>query len=82
VKKRKMFAVNGIYNGKEVRITYKFFDSKKYKVVITFIEELHEEESDLRSFSNQETGLEFWNDAAEDVYQDYIIHKSQNNENR
>jgi hypothetical protein len=77
-----MFAVNGIYNGKEVRITDKFFDSKKYKVVITFIEELHGEESDLRNFSNQGTGLEFWENSAEDVYQDYITHKSQNIENR
>jgi hypothetical protein len=36
-----MLSVNGIYDGKSVKITDIITEKKKYKVVITFIEELH-----------------------------------------
>ena len=42
------------------------------KVVITFIEELPEEDKELRDFSAQTNGLDFWKDSAEDLYQDYL----------
>jgi hypothetical protein len=70
-----MIAVNGIYDGKVVKITDKITEKKKFKVVITFIEEIQQNDSDLRDFSAQTNGLDFWNDSREDLYQDYLIPK-------
>ena len=67
-----MISVNGIYDGKSVNITDKINEKKKYRVVVTFIEELPEEDIKLRDFSAQTNGLGFWKDSAEDVYQDYL----------
>lgn len=68
-----MLAVHGIYDGKAVRITDKISEKKKYKVVVTFIEELEENDADLRNFASQTSGLSFWEDPKEDIYQDYLI---------
>lgn len=67
-----MFAVHGIYDGKSVKITDKLTEKKKYKVVVTFIEELQSNDNELRDFSAQTTGLDFWEDPKEDIYQDYL----------
>ena len=67
-----MLAIHGIYDGKTIKITDKITEKKKYKVIITFIEELYQDDNDLRNFSSQTKGLEFWNDSREDVYQDYL----------
>lgn len=67
-----MFSVRGIYDGKSVRITDKISEKKKYKVVITFIEEILEEDKALRDFSAQTAGLDFWGNPDEDHYQDYL----------
>jgi hypothetical protein len=66
-----MLAVHGIYDGKSVKITDKITERKKYKVVVTFIEELQQQDNDLRDFSAQTSGLDFWSDSNEDIYQDY-----------
>jgi hypothetical protein len=71
-----MLTVNGIYDGKTVKITDKITEKKKFKVVVTFIEELEQGDDDLRNFSAQTDGLDFWEDTAEDIYQDYITPKS------
>jgi hypothetical protein len=71
-----MLAVNGIYDGKSVKITDKITEKKKYKVVITFIEELTNYDAHLRDFSAQTKGLDFLEDPGEDLYQDYITQKS------
>ena len=68
-----MLAVNGIYDGKSVFITDKISENKRYKVVVTFIEELPQTDSDIREFSAQTSGLEFWHDEQEDIYQDFVI---------
>ena len=70
-----MLAIHGIYDGKTIKITDKVTEKKKYKVVITFIEEISQNDEDLRTFSSQTKGLEFWNDSREDVYQDYLNSK-------
>jgi hypothetical protein len=70
-----MFSVRGIYDGKAIKITDKFTEKKKYKVVITFIEELEQGDKDLRDFSAQTKGLDFWSDSSEDLYQDYLNSK-------
>lgn len=71
-----MLAVYGIYDGKTVKITDKITEKKKYKVVVTFIEELQQYDNDLREFSAQTRGLDFWEDSKEDIYQDYVTPKS------
>ena len=67
-----MLSMHGIYDGKNIKITDKITEKKKYKVIITFIEEISQNDDDLRNFSSQTKGLEFWNDSREDVYQDYL----------
>ena len=67
-----MLAIHGIYDGKNIKITDKITEKKNYKVIITFIEEINQNDEDLRTFSSQTRGLEFWNDSREDVYQDYL----------
>ena len=70
-----MLAVNGIYDGKTVKITDKITEKKKFKVVVTFIEELEPADEDLRNFSAQTKGLDFWENPEEDIYQDYLTPK-------
>jgi hypothetical protein len=70
-----MLAVYGIYDGKTVRITDGITEKKKYKVVVTFIEELQQEDYELLEFSAQTKGLDFWEDPREDIYQDYLTPK-------
>jgi len=67
-----MFSVRGIYDGKSVKITDKISEKKKYKVVVTFIEELQKDDNDIRDFSVQTSGLDFWENPKEDLYQDYL----------
>lgn len=71
-----MLAVNGIYDGKVVKITDRITEKKKFKVVVTFIEELEEVDDDLRNFSAQTIGFDFWEDQRENIYQDFITPKS------
>jgi hypothetical protein len=70
-----MLAVNGIYDGKSVKITDRITEKKRYKVVVTFIEELQQHDNDLRDFSSQTNGLDFWMNSKEDIYQDYVTSK-------
>ncbi len=71
-----MLAVHGIYDGKTVKITDRTTEKKKFKVVVTFIEELQQDDSELCNFSAQTSGLDFWGDSREDLYQDYLTTKS------
>ena len=70
-----MFAVRGKYDGKKVKITDQISEKKRYKVVITFIEELPLEENEIRNFASQTESFDFWENKAEDIYQDYLIQK-------
>ena len=70
-----MIAVNGIYDGKSVRLLDNFTDQKKYKVVVTFLEEIEIVDTELRDFTSQTIGLDFWNDSKEDIYQDFLYPK-------
>jgi len=67
-----MLAIRGIYDGKNIRITDKLSEKKKFKVIITFVEEIDSNDEELRSFSSQTKGLEFWSDPREDLYQDFL----------
>ena len=67
-----MLVVNGIYDGKNIRLIEKVSEKKQYRVVVTFIEELDQSNNGVRDFSAQTQGLEFWEDEKEDIYQDYL----------
>ena len=73
-----MLALNGIYDGKFVRLLENLPENKMYRVVVTFIEELQEGDAELRNFTAQTQGLHFWNDTREDIYQDYLKGKKIN----
>lgn len=67
-----MLAVKGIYDGKSVKLLDKLTDHRKYKVVVTFLEEIETTDDDIRDFTSQTSGLDFWNDTKEDIYQDFL----------
>ncbi len=71
-----MFAVRGIYDGGQIKITDRISEKKKYKVIVTFIEEIPTDENDVREFTSQTESFDFWEDTAEDIYQDYLPPKS------
>ena len=64
-----MQAVRGIFDGKNIIATDQISTKKKFRVIITFVEEVVETD-DSRDFAAQTDGLSFWHDEREDVYQD------------
>ncbi len=66
-----MLAIKGIYDGKKILPLEKTPLNQKFKVVITFLEELKDHES-IRDFAYQSDALSFWDDTKEDLYQDYL----------
>ena len=66
-----MLAIKGIFDGKHVKFLEKTPKEKKFKVIVTFVEEINED-SELRDFTSQTEGLEFWNDERENIYQDFL----------
>ena len=69
-----MQTIEGLFDGEKFIALEKVPVSKKYKVIITFVEEIDETE-EIRSFSAQTDGLKFWEDEREDIYQDYLTAK-------
>ncbi len=69
---RKMRAIKGIFDGENFIALENFPKKKKYKVVITFIEEIDNDE-EIRSFSAQTKALSFWENEGEDLYQEYLV---------
>ncbi len=55
-----MRAIKGIFDGENFIALENFPKKKKYKVVITFIEEIDNDE-EIRSFSAQTKALSFYN---------------------
>ncbi len=71
-----MLSVTGIYDGKSIYPTNVINDHRKYKVIITFVEELDNTEADelnIRNFGTNQPSMKFWDDPKEDIYQDYLI---------
>jgi O-succinylbenzoate synthase len=58
-----------------VKISEPVNKNKKYRVVVTFLEELPDDEQEIREFSAQTESFDFWENTAEDIYQDYIPQK-------
>jgi len=44
-------------------------------VVVTFLEEIEPMDDELRDFTSQTSGLSFWEDPREDIYQDFLKQK-------
>lgn len=68
-----MEAIRGIFDGERIIATDQISTKKKFKVIITFIEEIDDNEAEeSRNFAAQTEGLSFWQDEREDIYQDYL----------
>ncbi len=70
-----MLSVAGIYDGKNIYPIDAIKEKRKYKVIITFVEELNNAETDelsLRNFGTTNAALGFWDNPSEDIYQDYL----------
>jgi hypothetical protein len=67
-----MLAVKGIYDGKNILLAENIKETRKFRVVVTFIEELEQNDNDLRDFSAQTNGLDFWSNEKENIYQDFL----------
>lgn len=65
-----MLAIKGIYDGKNIQ-PLENLPKKKYKIIITFLEELDETEQ-IRDFTAKTNSFSFWEDPKEDIYQDYL----------
>lgn len=65
-----MEAIKGIYDGGKFISLENFPRKKKYKVIITFLEE-YDEDEEIRNFSAQTNAFSFWEDEREDIYHDY-----------
>lgn len=66
-----MKSIRGIYDGEKIIVTDQISTKKKFKVIITFVEEI-DEDKEGRNFTAQTDGLLFWHDEREDLYQDYL----------
>lgn len=66
-----MEAIRGIFDGEKIIATDQIPTNKKFKVIITFVEEISDIEEN-RNFTAQTDGLSFWQDEKEDLYQDYL----------
>jgi hypothetical protein len=67
-----MIAVKGIYDGKNILPLESLPKNKKFKVLITLLEEFSDDE-EIRIFSSQNDAFSFWNNKKEDIYQDFIL---------
>ena len=70
-----MISVGGIYDGKHIYSVDAIKETRKYKVIITFVEEINTtdtEDLSLRNFGTTNASLDFWNETHEDIYQDFL----------
>ena len=65
-----MLAIQGIYNGTHI-FPLETLPVKKYKIIITFVEEIDDTE-DIRPLLAQNATFDFWNDAREDLHEEYL----------
>ncbi len=69
-----MLAIPAIYESGKIFPLEKIPAKGKYKVIITFVEALGDEE-DVRNFAAQTDALSFWENEEEDIYQDFLVEK-------
>ena len=66
-----MIAIKGIFDGKTITALENIPVSKRSKVIITFLD-ANDEDEDMRNFTSQDEGFDFWKSDGEDLYQDYL----------
>lgn len=69
-----MQTIEGYFDGKTFIPLEKVPVSKKYKVIITFVEEI-DETGEIRNLTAQTDSFKFWENEEEDIYQDYLPNK-------
>ncbi len=67
-----MVTIQGIFDGNKLIPLEKLPKGKKYKVIITFLEELTQAE-EIRYFTSQSDAFGFWEKTEEDIYQDFLL---------
>ena len=67
-----MLSVNGIFEAGKIKLFGDVPKEKRFKVIVTFVEEIDEDTSAVREFSAQSKGFDFWIAQEEDLYQDYL----------
>ena len=68
-----MLSVKGIYEEGKIKLLEKIQARKRSKVIITFIDDPDTSEDErLREFASTSGSLAFWNNDAENLYQDYL----------
>lgn len=67
-----MIAIKGIYDGKKIIPLESLPENKKFKILITLLEEFENGE-EIRDFTSHYNAFSFWNDEKENIYQDYIL---------
>lgn len=65
-----MIAVKGIYDGKEIKALEELPKNKKFRVLITLLEEIADD--DVRMTPADPGAFSFWENEKEDLYQDYL----------
>jgi hypothetical protein len=71
-----MISVRGFFDGKVARPLEKLSSMSKRKVIITFIDDETDFESEeIRKMSLNQSDFDFWNDEEEDIYGEYLIEK-------
>ena len=66
-----MVSIQGIFDGKTILPLETVPTGKSYKLIITFVEEMPEDDN-LHHFTAQSDAFLFWENEEEDIYQDYL----------
>ncbi len=66
-----MVAVKGIFNGINIQLLEKVDVKANTRVVVTFLDD-DDTEDVIRDMTATPNGFEFWNQAGEDIYQDFL----------
>ena len=66
-----MVAIQGIFDGNKIIPLDNVPTGKQYRLIITFVEEITEAE-DIRAFTSESDAFAFWQNPAEDIYQDFL----------
>lgn len=67
-----MVAIQGMFDGQAILPMEALPTRKKYRLIITFVEEITDEEEEVRAFAASSDGFGFWESEEEDLYQDFL----------
>ena len=69
-----MLSIRGIYDKGQIQLLEKISSRKRSKVIVTFVDEPSNraEEEKTRAFANNTDSFSFWDNDAENIYQNYL----------